>query len=328
LTKRLPLAAIRGLAAAILFLPTATLADQLVTVASARPPAGPSVTINTLVLAPKYREPFVAIPVVPRAVVVLLPGGDGWLDIDTAAGVPRRLTGNFLVRTREALAGQGFLTVLVDAPSDRQNPTGMSGGFRTSDDHAKDLTAIVAHFKPTLVAGSVRIAGAIYGADAINAPIVVVGSSASTVSAVLAAIRPLPTGPYVLPGGNRDVRGVVLTASVTTGATSINSLPVTGVAQPVLFVHHVDDGCEFAKYRNAIQAAFNMMKASVRVSFAEIAGKAPASSDIPGDPDTPVANPDPCGAPGGMGYLHHGFSGAGTAALDAIQRWIATTLKR
>jgi hypothetical protein len=207
--------------------------------------------------------------------------------------------------------------------------TGMSGGFRTADDHAKDLTAIIAHFKPTLLAGSVRIAGVAYGADALNAPIVVAGSSAGTVSAVLAAIRPLPVpSPLVLPGGNRNVRGVVLTASVTTGGTNITDLPITGIAQPVLFVHHVNDGCQFSKYRNASQTAFNMMKASVKVSFAEIAGIAPSTSDVPGDPDTPVENPDPCGASGTMGYLHHGFSGAGTAALDAIQQWIATTLKR
>ena len=333
LTNRSPLMVIALLAAAVFFLPTATMADQLVSVTSTRmsPPGGPLVTIKTLVLAPQFRPPFI-IPVVPRAVIILLPGGDGWLDIDPADPAnasPRRLQGNFVVRTREGLAGQAFLTVLVDAPSDRQNATGMTGSFRTSDDHARDLTAIIARFKPRLILGRVRIGGVIYGADAINSPVIVVGSSAGTISAVLAALKPLPAPtPPVFPGGNRNVGGVVLTSSVTTGTTNIDSLALTAIIQPVLFVHHVNDGCIYAKYRNATDAAYKMMKASVRVSFAEITGSMAASSDDPIDPATPVLNPDPCGAPGSMGYLLHGFHGAGTGALDAIQRWISVTLKR
>jgi pimeloyl-ACP methyl ester carboxylesterase len=293
------------------------------------PPGGPFVTIKTLVRPPQFK-PLVILPGVPRAVIILLPGADGWLDIDIADpanAVPRRLQGNFLVRTREGLSGQAFLTVLVDAPSDRQDTTGMSGGFRTSDEHARDLTAIISHFKPKLIAGSVMIGGVSYGADAINSPVVIVGSSAGTTSAVLAAIRPLPLpSPLPFPGGNPDVGGVVLTSAVTTGPTSIGSLPFTTINRPVLFVHHVNDGCMYSKYRNATDAAFNMMKASVRVSFAEITGT-PVGPIDPADPDPPL-NPDPCGAPGTTGYLLHGFNGAGTAALDSIQRWIGVILKQ
>ncbi len=320
---------IAGLAAAAILAPSAASADRLVVVTSTRmsPPGGPPVTIKTLVLAPQFKPVFI-IPVVPRAVLILLPGG-GWLDIDAANpanAVPRRLAGNFVVRTREGLAGQAFLTVLVDAPSDRQNATGMTGGFRTSDDHARDLTAIITYFKPRFVAGKVRIGGVIYGADAINSPVVVIGSSSGATSAVLAAQRPLPQPPLVFPGGNRKVNGVVLAASVTTGTTNINSLALTAINQPVLFVHHVNDGCIYSKYRNATDAAYTMMKASVRVSFAEITGT-PVGPVDPADPD-PAINPDPCGGPGTMGYLLHGFNGAGAAALDAIQSWISATLKR
>ena len=180
---------------------------------------------------------------------MLLPGADGWLDIDSADpanAVPRRLQGIFF-GAREGLSGQAFLTVLVDAPSDRQNATGMSGGFRTSDDHARDLTAIISYFRPKLVGGSVVVGGVSYGADAINSPVVVVGSSAGTTSAVLAAIRPLPPPfPPIFPLGNPDVGGVVLTSSVTTGPTSIGSLPFTEINRPVLFVHHVNDGCIYS----------------------------------------------------------------------------------
>ena len=323
--------AVAGLVAAISFVSPKVLADQLVVVTSTRasPPGGPAVTIRTLVRPPQFRPPII-VPLVPRAIVVLLPGADGWLDIDSADpanAVPRRLLGNFLVRTREGLSGQAVLTVLVDAPSDRQNDTGMSGGFRTSDDHARDLTAIISYFRPKLVGGNVVIGGVNYGADAINSPVVVVGSSAGTTSAVLAAIRPLPPPfPLIFPGGNPDVGGVVLTSSVTTGPTNIGSLPFTAINRPVLFVHHVNDGCIYSKYRNATEAAYSMMQASIKVSFTEITGT-PIGPVDPADPD-PSANPDPCGAPGSMGYLLHGFNGAGTAALDAIQRWIIVTLKR
>ena len=173
-----------GIGRRITSFPAAVFADQLVVVTSTRmsPPGGAPVTIKTLVRPPQFK-PLVILPGVPRAVIILLPGADGWLDIDVADpadAVPRRLQGNFLVRTREGLSGQAFLTVLVDAPSDRQDTTGMSGGFRTSDDHARDLTAIISHFKPKLVAGNVMIGGVGYGADAINSPVVVVGSSAGT----------------------------------------------------------------------------------------------------------------------------------------------------
>jgi hypothetical protein len=287
-------------------------------------PGGPPVTIKTLVLKPSFKPPF-KLPVVPRAVVILLPGSDGWLDIDAADpanAVPQRLADNFVARTRPGLAGQGFLTVLVDAPSDRQGPGGMNVEFRKDDNHAKDLTAIITKFKPRLVGTTVKIGDVVYGDDAIKSPVVVVGSSAGTISAVLAALRPLPPPPLVvLGGGNRDVAGVVLTSSVVGGTTTIKSLSTTAIVQPVLFVHHVNDGCPTSKYRMATDAAYEMMAASVSVSFVEITGSKAAPSDDPTDPATPLPNPDPCAAPGTMGYTHHGLNGAGTAALDAIQKW-------
>ena len=120
-------------ASALALAPAFACADELVVVSSLR--AG--ITVNTLVLTP---------PAPAKATVILLPGGDGWLSV--ASGQPTRLTGNFLVRTRTALVGQGFRTVLVDAPSDRQNATGLTGGFRTTVDHARDLAGVVKHFVP------------------------------------------------------------------------------------------------------------------------------------------------------------------------------------
>ena len=141
--------------------------DDLVVVSSTRPPppAMPPITVNTLVSRPRT-PPFTIMPadaVWPRAIVLLFPGADGWLNIDLATNTPGRLMGNFVVRTRAALAGMGFLVVLVDAPSDRQNTTGVSGGFRATKDHAMDLASVAAHFKPTVSGTAVNIGPYTFG---------------------------------------------------------------------------------------------------------------------------------------------------------------------
>ena len=280
-------------AGALALAPAFACADDLVVVNSLR--AG--ITVNTLVLTP---------PAPAKATVILLPGGDGWLSI--AAGQPTRLTGNFLVRTRTALLGQGFRTVLVDAPSDRQNATGLTGGFRTTVDHARDLAGVVKHFVPdkyiTITIPVFDFTIRIPNRDRwARIPGAVVGTSASAVSAALAAN---------LPGGkisNPNVTGVALTASVTSGTDSINNVALASVKQPTLFVHHINDACSLSPYIDATSSAYAMMIAGTDVSFKEIAGGTATATD-------------PCEA----GTLH-GFSRAGAPALDAIKTWVQS-LKR
>jgi hypothetical protein len=265
-------------------------ADDLVVVNSLRP----GITVKTLVLTP---------PAI-KATVILLPGGDGWLSID--GGQPARLTGNFLVRTRTALLGQGFRTVLVDAPSDRQNVTGVSGGFRTTIDHARDLAGVVKHFVPDKFV-TIRIFGFEFrfpNPDPLaRIPGAVVGTSAGAVSAALAANLPGTSTP------NPNVTGIGLTASVTSGNDSINNLALASIKQPALFVHHVNDACTLSPYIDATSAAYNMMIAGSDVTFKEIAGGA-------------TTDPDPCEA-----GTYHGYSRAGAPALDAIKQWVLS-LKR
>jgi hypothetical protein len=57
-----------------------------------------------------------------RAVLVLLPGGDGIIGLDTGGGA-HQLGSNFLVRTFSQWAAQGFAVVLPDAP----NGTSLAG---------------------------------------------------------------------------------------------------------------------------------------------------------------------------------------------------------
>ena len=266
-------------------------ADDLVVVDSLRP----GITVNTLVLTPASAA---------KATVILLPGGDGWLSI--AEGQPTRLTGNFLVRTRTALLGQGFRTVLVDAPSDRQNTTGVSGGFRTTVDHARDLAGVVKHFVPDkyIVIKILWFEFRFPNPDPFaRIPAATVGTSAGAVSAALAANLPGSSTP------NPNVTGVGLTAAVTSGNDSINNIPLASIKQPALFVHHVNDACTSSPYIEASAAAYNMMIAGSDVTFKEVAGGI-------------TTDPDPCEA-----ATYHGFSRAGAPALDAIKKWVLS-LKR
>ena len=213
----------------------------------------------------------------------------------------RELLGNFLVRTRTGLLGQGFRTVLVDAPSDRQNSTGVSGGFRTTIDHARDLAGVVKHFVPDKYI-IIHIGPFTFRTPNrdpwARIPGVVVGTSAAAVSAALASFLPGTTDE------NPNVTGVALTASVTSGSDLIKAVALGSIKQPVLFVHHVNDACTLSPYIEATSAAFGMMQAGVDASFNEIAGGV-------------ATDTDPC-----QGGTLHGFSRAGAPALDFIKRWV------
>src|SRR5262245_62860908 len=86
--------------------------------------------------------------------LALLVGGGGDLDLDDR-GCPRALKGNSLVRSLPHFHAEGFVTALVDAPSDHQGGDGL-GGFRTSADHAADLGLVVSDVRR-------RTSGSVWG---------------------------------------------------------------------------------------------------------------------------------------------------------------------
>src|SRR5262249_51431175 len=93
----------------------------------------PNVTQRLLVLTPDNP---------PRAAVILLAGGHGGLQISDNGSFAWG-KGNFLVRSRRLFADDGLLTVIVDAPSDRQMPPYLSG-FRGTAKHVMDQKAVIA----------------------------------------------------------------------------------------------------------------------------------------------------------------------------------------
>ncbi len=160
----------------------------------------------------------------PIAALVLLAGGGGFLDLDEH-GCARQIKGNTLTRNVARLRAAGFTTALVDAPSDHHGRDGL-GGFRTTSDHADDLGAMIADLR---------------GRSPL--PVLVVGSSRGTISAVNAAS--VLTGMFA-------PKGVILFSPVTSGrvgghkawvAQTVFDLPLGNIHQPILVVAHESDAC-------------------------------------------------------------------------------------
>ena len=146
-----------------------------------------------------------------QATLVLLPGGAGGIGLRDG----RPQSGNFLVRSRDLFAAEGFNVAIVGRPSD---VTDMTTAFRASGEHLQDLGRIV---------DDLRVRAEV--------PLWLVGTSRGTVSAAAAAIA---IGPPRL-------AGVVLTSSITSfklpGAVPTQRL--SEVRVPVLVMHHEKDAC-------------------------------------------------------------------------------------
>jgi len=176
--------------------PPARAADTLVTVATR-----PGVTVSYWYM-PRDNA---------SATLVLLPGGAG--GIGYRDGQPQ--SGNFLVRSRDLFAAQGFHVAAVGRPSDVAD---MDTGFRAGAAHVADLARVIDDLRARSAA-----------------PIWLVGTSRGTVSAAAAAIA---LGP-------ERVAGAVLTSSITAyrlpGAVPTQALDRIRV--PVLVLHHERDAC-------------------------------------------------------------------------------------
>ena len=159
-----------------------------------------------------------------RAALVLLVGGGGHLDLDNN-GCPRALRGNSLVRSLGHFHDAGFVTALVDAPSDHPGEDGLAG-FRITVEHAEDLGKVIADVRARS-----------------GAPVWLVGTSRGSISAVNAAARL---------SGRSAPDGLVLTSALMSGffggrkpwvAHTVFDLPLESIRVPVLVVGHAEDKC-------------------------------------------------------------------------------------
>jgi predicted alpha/beta-hydrolase family hydrolase len=233
-------------------------ADEIVTLHTRR-----GVSQKVLLLARTGTE--------PRAVAVMFPGGAGAIRLPDD---PSRLElgGNFLIRTRELFRDDDVAVAIVDAPSDRQR-AGMSDDFRSGGEHRRDLSALVEELRRRFP----------------QARIFLVGTSRGTVSAA-----------WVGRALGAAVDGVVLTSTVFESngrATGLAGFDFAQIRAPLLFVHHIDDGCAACPYVDAARLAAHYPLVSVR------GGRPPESG--PCDP-----------------FAAHGYFGRERETVAAIKAWM------
>jgi len=148
-----------------------------------------------------------------------------------------------LVRSRQLFIDRGFTTILIDAPSDRQDKLGMFKGFRNSPEHVQDIELVINHIKSLN-----------------NKPIWLIGTSRGTESVAYAAVHL-----------NDKIDGVILTSSISktnNKGTSVAYLPLDRITVPVLAIHHKQDACKTTKPRivkDIKRKAYNSSRVETRM---------------------------------------------------------------
>jgi predicted alpha/beta-hydrolase family hydrolase len=143
--------------------------------------------------------------------LLLLSGGSGGIGLRD--GAPQ--SNNFLIRSRDYFAQQGYHVALLGNASDMRQ---LDPAKRVSAEHVQDISAVIRHIKARN-----------------GLPVWLVGTSQGTISAAAAAIAL-----------GAEVDGVVLTAPYTAykTPTSVPRQKIDGITQPVLVMSHANDSCK------------------------------------------------------------------------------------
>ena len=185
----------------------------------------------------------------PKAIVFSFVGGEGAINLVRRAekGPPSFGRGaNFLIRVRDALAGDDIADVIVDAPSDRL-PGGMTDDFRAGETHAADIAKVIAELQTRFP----------------RSPIYLLGTSRGTISAANVAKHL-----------GDAVKGVILASTVTVPdriGPGLSRFDFGTIKVPMLWIHHRGDACRSSPYAVAHQAAGD-------APFVSVQGGAPPES--------------------------------------------------
>lgn len=251
---------------------------------SAGPSGAQEASLVSLQTPRGAKQAFILIkPQKPVASVILFAGGHGALGLKSASSMAWGAQ-NFLVRTRDRFAAQGFMVAVADAPSDHQSSRGMNAVFRMSSAHANDIGAIVAYLKKQA-----------------NVPVWLVGTSMGTFSAAEGGI------------GLRNIDGVVLTSTITRSSPNWNirqshpngvaSMRLSAITVPTLILSHRHDGCDITPASDAPKLTKALTKSrKVDVVLLD-GGNAPKS--------------EPC-----LAMAQHGFYGIEGQAVARIAQFI------
>ncbi len=199
----------------------------------------------------------------PKAIMVVLPGGHGGLQISAEGRIGWGET-IFFVRNREALARRGVHVVLVDAPSDRPAPQYLNG-HRQRPDHVTDLRAVIRWVRARS-----------------GLPVWLVGFSRGTQSAAHYA--------HVLADADDAPDAVVLAATIVADrppGRPVADMPLERIRVPALWVHHEGDTCEYCPF-DQVKASVGRMTNAPRTGLLSYTGG--------------TDHPDRCGPLGHHGF--------------------------
>jgi pimeloyl-ACP methyl ester carboxylesterase len=214
------------------------IAAALVLTPPARATEGQASVVTVTVDGASRNVMFQAPSTTPAAVVMMFPGGDGWIGIGPGGAISKQ--GNFLIRTRAQWLARGLMFVAVDAPS----PGLAARGDRVGPGMQRAIAEVVRLVKQRT-----------------TAPIWLLGTSAGAPAAVAGAAS-LPPG---------AIRGVVISSPVSMPGShdSVFDAPLAKVAVPVLIQINSEDACRLTPPANAarIQAALTSSRAAQVQAF-------------------------------------------------------------
>jgi pimeloyl-ACP methyl ester carboxylesterase len=220
-------------------------------------------------------------PAQPVGSVVLLAGGHGNLDLGPGGKIGWG-GGNQLVRSRAGYARAGFVTAVPDVAPDLKEGSNAAAGYRWSENHARDIGAIVTHLR------------------AIAQPVYLVGTSRAALSVGNAAAR--------LSGPERP-DAVVITAGmfvhVNDKQPSVerNVEGLERITLPVLLVHHENDECAYTP-ASGVARFKALLAAAPRVDTVLMKGGS-------------AGRGNPCEA-----MSHHGFLGLDDEVVRTVTDWL------
>jgi len=185
-----------------------------------------------------------------RASLVLMPGGNGLLDLD-ATGTITNSTGNFVIRTADLFLRRGLNVMMADTTP--AHPGGLTQTFRLSATHAAELQ------------GFINAAVNRWGQ-----PVWMVGTSNGSISTVTAGgFQPALAG----------LTGVVLTSTVTNlipANQPIFNLYASRITVPALVVWHEDDHCIISPPAGSA-ALFSLIPSAGKASSTFVGGHSVAT---------------------------------------------------
>jgi pimeloyl-ACP methyl ester carboxylesterase len=203
----------------------------------------------------------------PKAAAILFTGGQGKVNLSN--GIPQP-GANFLVRTRKLFAENGLAVAVFDPSSDIG---WLSDRARMSKAHADEVAQVLADLKRKTGAETTYL----------------VGTSRGTISAA-----------YLSTVLKDEIDGVVLTSTLfqsSMAGPGLSDFDFSTISHPLLFVHHMSDGCRSTPPRDA--KALSNKYPVIWVEGAE---------GVQGDA---------CGP-----FSPHGYLGREAATVRAIADWI------